>query len=595
MKIMFRSLAAAAILAVACPAMSAMAEERDDEGDGIRAYSVARLRVFQGSIWVRTPDSGEWEDFTTNSPLPERARVSVPAESEAELQFHGGQGVLLTAGSEIDIRELGDERSSFRLKTGEIRFDLPDADFAPVRVRIPGGRTAHFPVPGRYWLTARDDGETQLVVRSGNATVSGDRGEARVRAGEEAMIGDEVRIGPFAGHVGEDDAETPPSEAERESGVPPYAADELRDYGEWVHSDEYGYVWRPRVAAGWSPYFYGSWSWVSPYGWVWVSYEPWGWWPYHYGYWYSDPFFGWVWAPYRSFVSVTFTFGSHRTRHFLSRCYFAPATVRFVRDGRNVRWTPLRPGERTGRIAFTRSDTRLAGWERPLPRGKVLVREGGKGSRVWRDYTSARGGRRPVVREQSATRAVPRGSRDVGRGRESRPPGEVRRGGGEGRPGFERPGSTDRVTPPRRPDAAPRLERMDREYRPPGKGRSGSVERRYGREGGGASTGGRGGRESRPSRYGSPSPAPRAERPQGPGRTPASMSPSEPRTRGVERRAERAAPTVDGGSATGRGRVFSLPRSSGETGPGRDLGGGRGLTGPGWRGDGEWRGGRGGR
>ena len=129
MKTWLKAMAAAAILAVAFPAVSAFAEDKDDD-EGIQAYSVARLRVFKGTVWVRTPDSGEWEEFSTNSPVPERARVSVPEGSEAELQFHGGQGVLLSAGSEIDVRQLGDERSAFRLRSGEVRFDLPEPDFA---------------------------------------------------------------------------------------------------------------------------------------------------------------------------------------------------------------------------------------------------------------------------------------------------------------------------------------------------------------------------------------------------------------------------------------------------------------------------------
>ena len=571
-----KAVAAAAILAVAYPAIPASAEEREDD-EGIPAYSVARLRIFKGNVWVRTPDSGEWEEFATNSPIPERARVSVPAESEAELQFHGGQGVLLSAGSEIDVRQLGVERSSFGLRAGEIRFDLPDADFAPVRVRIPGGGNAAFAVPGRYWLTARDDGETRLVVRTGQATVSKDRGDVTVKAGEEAMIGADVRVGRFGGSAGTEEVPQPLSEAESEAGVPPYAADELRDYGEWVESDEYGYVWRPRVAVGWSPYYYGHWNWVSPYGWVWVSFEPWGWWPYHFGYWYSDPFFGWVWSPYRSFVSVNFTFGSFRTRHFLSRCYFAPATVRFTRDGRNVRWVPLRPGERGSRIAFTRADSRLAGWERPLPRGTVLVRQGKEGGRVWRDYSAARGERRPIVREESAGRAAARGSRDVRRGGQGRPPGDTRLRGGEARPGLERPRGTGRVTPSRRPDVAPRPERMNRENRPPQGGRGTGIERRDDRgfRGGGMERrdggGVRGGRMER--RDGGGVRGGRMERGVDGG----------VRVGGMERR--------DGG----RGGSFSLPRMLGGSGGGRDRGGGRDLTGFGARDGGDWRGGRGGR
>ncbi|MBI5418752.1 MAG: FecR domain-containing protein [Deltaproteobacteria bacterium] len=366
------------------------AVELDREEEGFSAYSVARLKIFEGSAWVRLPDSGEWEEYSTNTPIPERARINVPEGSEAELQFHGGQFVLLTGGTDVDVRKFDEEGTAFRLRSGEIRFDLPADDFSPVSVAVPGGK-ANFSVPGRYWLDVRDDRETRLVVRSGEGAVTVNKGEFRVKAGEQALIGRDVRISAYSGKGDEGYAPPSPlSEEEKKAGVPPAAANELRDYGEWVHSDDYGWVWRPRVAPDWTPYYYGRWVWVSPYGWTWVSNEPWGWYPYHFGWWVADPFFGWIWCPFHSFVSVSFVFGHVHFVHFHRTAFFFPATVRFVRDGRFVRWLPLRPGERFVRSTFTRTDTRLARWDRPLDRGRVFVRaEGERGKRGWRDWTTA--------------------------------------------------------------------------------------------------------------------------------------------------------------------------------------------------------------
>ncbi|HSL92078.1 MAG TPA: hypothetical protein VK863_05460, partial [Candidatus Limnocylindrales bacterium] len=164
------------------------AETEADE-EGFSAYSVARIKIFQGTAWIRSPDSGEWEETTTNSPIAERSRVHIPEGSESELQFHGGQFVLLTGGTEVDIRKLDETNSVFRLRSGEIRFDLPAEDFSPVGVMIPNGGKAEFNVPGRYWLFIHDDGQTRLVVRSGESTVSTGKGAYGVKAGQEATIG----------------------------------------------------------------------------------------------------------------------------------------------------------------------------------------------------------------------------------------------------------------------------------------------------------------------------------------------------------------------------------------------------------------------
>ncbi|TMA28119.1 MAG: hypothetical protein E6J88_07890, partial [Deltaproteobacteria bacterium] len=74
---------------------------------------------------------------------------------------------------------------------------------------------------------------------------------------------------------------------------------ELSWNGEWIHTPEYGTVWRPRRVSGdWQPYVYGRWVWTQA-GWAWASDEPFGWAVYHYGRWGWSPAFGWMWVPGR--------------------------------------------------------------------------------------------------------------------------------------------------------------------------------------------------------------------------------------------------------------------------------------------------------
>ncbi len=96
----------------------------------------------------------------------------------------------------------------------------------------------------------------------------------------------------------------------------------LQPYGDWVVVGSYGRVWRPRVAAGWRPYYYGRWEWTNE-GWFWVSDEPWGWAAYHYGRWAYDPYYGWLWVPGYE---------------------WAPAWVSWRASGDAIGWAPLAPG-----------------------------------------------------------------------------------------------------------------------------------------------------------------------------------------------------------------------------------------------------------
>jgi hypothetical protein len=519
----------------------------EDEYEGVPAYSVTRLKIFEGTAWVRTPDSGDWEEFPTNSPVPARSLISIPDGSEAELQFHGGQFVLLTSGTELSVRGMEGDATAFRLRAGEIRFSLPETDFAPVRVMIPGGGKAEFAVPGLYWMTASETGETTLIVRKGQGTISRKEGEFPVREGEQASIGEEVRISRYAGEERDSYQEPPPlSDAERQADVPPAAAYELRDYGEWVYSQEYGYVWRPRVSAGWSPYYYGRWDWVSPYGWTWISYEPWGWYPYHYGYWYTDPIFGWVWYPFHSFVSLSFAFGNYYYPCYHSRAYYYPANVRFVRDGGRVRWVPLRPGERRGRISFTRSDSRLSSWEQPLSRGTVYVRGRGSSAGVWRDYTAVRKESREAFRARSMT---PRGEGGA-RMQSGAGTGPLRREQGIDRSRYgrgERPQESIRGTDRPAQERPARPERLQRESPPSARPQSRSEPRMQ-----------RVREPDRSGRYGN--------RVQGRGPFPVRAAPLGAARQSPPRIRERA-PALSGRTTPDGGRVL-IPGAGGRTGPG---------------------------
>ncbi|MCL5884291.1 MAG: hypothetical protein M1377_02925 [Deltaproteobacteria bacterium] len=358
-----------------------------DQGDGgIPSTAVARLKIGKGTAWVRSGDSGQWEEASTNYTLSERSRISVPDGSEAEIQFRGSQSLVLRGGSEVDLRQLGDKAVSYRLRSGKADLSLPKEDFAPVRVKVPGNREVRVDAPGRYAIST-DRGTTTFLVRAGEGSVIAEKGPPiGVKAGEEASIGKDIRVGraekPAESPAPEMAPEEPLTKAEEQAEVPREVAGELREYGEWVSTPEYGYVWRPYVDDGWEPYYYGRWAWVSPYGWTWVGYEPWGWWPYHTGWWWPSPVFGWVWSPFHSFVSFDFFFG--RSVFIGHHARFFPGNVRFVGRGGFVRWVPARPGEIASRSgAFSRGDSRLARWNRPVERGSVMVRRDGGRPVAW--------------------------------------------------------------------------------------------------------------------------------------------------------------------------------------------------------------------
>ena len=126
------ALAAFLLIAVSILAAPVLGAGTEPDDEKTPSTAVARLKINKGTVWVRPADSGEWEEYSHNSPVAERARVSVPEGSEAELQFRGSQFLLLEEGTEVDVRQFGEQRVSFRLRAGRVAFSLSKEEFAPV-------------------------------------------------------------------------------------------------------------------------------------------------------------------------------------------------------------------------------------------------------------------------------------------------------------------------------------------------------------------------------------------------------------------------------------------------------------------------------
>ena len=99
--------------------------------------------------------------------------------------------------------------------------------------------------------------------------------------------------------------------------------DDLSPYGTWVDNANYGYVWVPNVAPGFTPYSTNGYWVMTDEGWTWVSNYSWGWAPFHYGRWYTDPTYGPMWVPDNE---------------------WGPGWVTWRRSGDYYGWAPIGPG-----------------------------------------------------------------------------------------------------------------------------------------------------------------------------------------------------------------------------------------------------------
>jgi hypothetical protein len=305
-----------------------------------------------GDVRIKRSGVEEWEKATLNLPVVEGDELATEADARVELQFDIRSHVWIGPNSSIKVTTLIREGIALSLSLGRLNVQLTrfDPDAAYFEIDTPG-TTVALQRSGIYRLDAgvtgerefriavNDGGEARVYTENSGFTVKNNRSATITVGGPNAGEADH---GVASAFLDEFDLWTSErrdiiAESLRRAHYDKYydqdiyGADELNDFGEWVYSSDYGYVWKPYRSsvtgyANWSPYRYGQWRWIPPYGWTWINDEPWGWSTYHYGRW----FFSngqWYWTPY----------GYYRS----NRSWWSPALVIFTTYAGNYCWYPL--------------------------------------------------------------------------------------------------------------------------------------------------------------------------------------------------------------------------------------------------------------
>jgi len=308
---------------------------------------VARLNWLEGNVSFQPSGTDTWAPATLNFPLTTGDHLYTDRGGRAEMHV-GPNAIRLDGETNFGFLNLDDRTVQTRFTEGsmEIRLRrLEDDDI--YEVDAPQGaisllRTGDYRVdtdPGRN--------ATMLTVWSGEADVLANGRSFIVYARQTAFIADGQEPDIRTANPVDDFDHFTADRNLREDRIPPpvhvsqsmVGYEDLDEYGSWNETPDYGWVWAPRVIAGWAPYHQGRWAWVDPWGWTWIDEAPWGFAPFHYGRW-AFLRSSWVWVP----GAVT------------ARPVYAPALVAFVGGprfslslnigpGGAVAWFPLGPRE----------------------------------------------------------------------------------------------------------------------------------------------------------------------------------------------------------------------------------------------------------
>lgn len=279
--------------------------------------SYGYLRVVEGTPTL-TPADGERAGAEINQPVLAGDHLWVPDHGHVEIVLADHNLLRVDGGSELVLeRQAGetdrdDQATVIRLLEGNVQLAVAQDSLGDQLPRIDTpNSTLYVQNYGIFRVTAERDGFSQLVVRRGTAQVVTDHGQQTVRAGEEAVIddgGNDREAGIDVREAGPADSlerwarrlddEAAAAERLADNGVDEtlqYQSASLASYGSWIDVEGTRY-WRPRVEAGWRPYWHGRWA-YTPAGLTWIPQEPWGWVPSHYGSWNYLESYGWVWQP----------------------------------------------------------------------------------------------------------------------------------------------------------------------------------------------------------------------------------------------------------------------------------------------------------
>ena len=232
---------------------------------------VARITYVQGDVQIRRAGSQDWEVAVLNLPIVEGDEIATDGNGRFEIQFNSYTHLRVAENSQIKFVGLQDSGIALSVPLGTVVLRASEFDGSRSFFEIDAPKTTiSIQKAGMYRIEAGVPDSLEVIV---SAT---DGGEARVYSADAGFtVKNGRRAKVFIG--GNQSGEWETAEAarfadefdswalERDAIIAKrirdayydryydrdiYGAEDLNDYGEWIHTRKYGYVWRPYSSSG---------------------------------------------------------------------------------------------------------------------------------------------------------------------------------------------------------------------------------------------------------------------------------------------------------------------------------------------------------
>jgi hypothetical protein len=295
-------------LTLFCLAGANAQEQENAEGvESSSASAVARISLIHGDVSTQRGDSGDWTAAVLNQPIMSSDKVSTGVNTRTEVQLDQANILRLGDNTLTTVASLSRTQIQVQVARGLVDYTVFKGSEADVEIDTANVAIHPSRNDGTYRVEVNSEGETQIIVRKGEADISTPEGSTHLEKGrmiivrgtaEQAQYKEEEAPSKDSWDSWNNDRDRTIRDAQSWNHTNRYyvGSEDLDANGRWQTVPDYGSVWVPTVSAGWAPYRAGRWVWEPGWGWTWVSYEPWGWAPYHYGRWFMYNS-SWVWWP----------------------------------------------------------------------------------------------------------------------------------------------------------------------------------------------------------------------------------------------------------------------------------------------------------
>src|SRR5215213_9678623 len=231
---------------------------------------VVRISFIRGDVQIRrVGDNGEkqdWERAALNLPIVEGDELSTGANTVVEIQLDSYRHIRLWENAYLKFTTLRDEGVALSLPQGTMNFrasafdkgksyfeiDAPNTTISIERAgmyRVEAGDTRGSEIR----LTATEDGEAKVYTQSSGFTLRSGRTARIFIEGNYAGDYETASVARVTDEFDEWVLQRDSVIAKRLNEAyydkyydrDQFGAEDLNDYGEWVYTKKYGYVWKP--------------------------------------------------------------------------------------------------------------------------------------------------------------------------------------------------------------------------------------------------------------------------------------------------------------------------------------------------------------